>query len=264
MEKGWDGFEFGDHYDKMGIRSSATAELIFNDVKVPKENLLGREGQGFKIAMSTLDGGRIGIAAQALGIAQGAYEQALKYAKERIQFGEPIGAQQGISFKLAEMATKIRCARFLVYSAAELKENHQPIQLNQPWQRCTLQRRRWMFPNNALQIFGGTGYLKGMDVERMYRDARITTIYEGTSEIQRVVIAAGILGKLSRASREGAKPGQKQLKKSAPVTGLRKQMIFTEGDMKEKVGNLVEALKKDGHDFSVGIDINTPILTLRE
>ncbi|HIU24969.1 MAG TPA: acyl-CoA dehydrogenase family protein [Candidatus Copromorpha excrementigallinarum] len=259
VEKGWDGFEFGDHYDKMGIRSSATAELIFNDVKVPKENLLGREGQGFKIAMSTLDGGRIGIAAQALGIAQGAYEQALKYAKERIQFGEPIGAQQGISFKLAEMATKIRCARFLVYSAAELKENHQPYSVESAMAKMYASETAVDVTNNALQIFGGTGYLKGMDVERMYRDARITTIYEGTSEIQRVVIAAGILGKLSRASREGAKPGQK-LKKSAPVTGLRKQMIFTEGDMKEKVGNLVEALKKDGHDFSVGIDINTPIL----
>ena len=107
MEKGWKGFDFGDHYDKMGIRSSSTAELIFNDVKVPKENLLGKEGEGFKIAMATLDGGRIGIASQALGIAQGAYEQALKYAKERIQFGKPIAAQQGVSFKLAEMATKL-------------------------------------------------------------------------------------------------------------------------------------------------------------
>ena len=126
VEKGWDGFEFGDHYDKMGIRSSTTAELIFNDVKVPKENLLGKEGDGFKIAMATLDGGRIGIAAQALGIAQGAFEQALDYAKERIQFGKPIAAQQGISFKLADMATKLRCARFLVYSAAELKEHHDP------------------------------------------------------------------------------------------------------------------------------------------
>ena len=125
VEKGWKGFDFGDHYDKMGIRSSSTAELIFNDVKVPKENLLGKEGEGFKIAMATLDGGRIGIASQALGIAQGAYEQALKYAKERIQFGKPIAAQQGVSFKLAEMATKLRCARFLVYSAAELKENHE-------------------------------------------------------------------------------------------------------------------------------------------
>ncbi|MCH5332628.1 MAG: acyl-CoA dehydrogenase family protein, partial [Agathobacter sp.] len=126
VEKGWEGFEFGDHYDKMGIRSSSTAELIFNNVKVPKENLLGKEGQGFKIAMATLDGGRIGIAAQALGIAQGAYENAVSYAKERVQFGKPIGFQQTIGFKLADMATKLRCARFLVYSAAELKEAHEP------------------------------------------------------------------------------------------------------------------------------------------
>ena len=121
VEKGWEGFTFGDHYDKMGIRSSSTAELIFNDVKVPKENLLGKEGQGFKIAMSTLDGGRIGIAAQALGIAQGAYEAAVDYAKERVQFGKPIGFNQSVGFKLADMATKLRCARMLVYSAAELK-----------------------------------------------------------------------------------------------------------------------------------------------
>ena len=122
VEKGWKGFTFGDHYDKMGIRSSATAELIFNNVRVPKENMLGKEGEGFKIAMATLDGGRIGIAAQALGIAQGAFEHALAYAKERVQFGKPIGAQQIISFKLADMATKLRCARYLIYSAAELKE----------------------------------------------------------------------------------------------------------------------------------------------
>ena len=115
IEKGWEGFTFGDHYDKMGIRSSATRQLLFNNVKVPKENLLGKEGEGFKIAMSTLDGGRIGIASQALGIAQGAFEAALAYAKEREQFGQPIGAQQIIAFKLADMATTLRAARFLVY-----------------------------------------------------------------------------------------------------------------------------------------------------
>ena len=126
VEKGMEGFTYGDHYDKLGIRSSSTAELIFNNVRVPKENLLGKEGQGFKIAMATLDGGRIGIASQALGIAQGAYEHALEYAKERVQFGKPIAQQQVISFKLADMATKLRCARFLIYSAAELKEHHEP------------------------------------------------------------------------------------------------------------------------------------------
>jgi butyryl-CoA dehydrogenase len=125
VEKGWEGFTFSDHYDKMGIRSSATAELNFNNVIVPKENLLGKEGQGFKIAMATLDGGRIGIAAQALGIAQGAFESAVEYSKERIQFGKPLFHNQVISFKLADMATKLRAARLLVYSAAELKENHE-------------------------------------------------------------------------------------------------------------------------------------------
>ena len=126
VEKGMEGFTFGDHYDKLGIRSSATCELNFNNVKVPKANLLGKEGQGFKIAMGTLDGGRIGIAAQALGIAQGAFEEAVEYSKEREQFGKPIAAQQAIAFKIADMATKLRCARMLVYSAAELKEAHAP------------------------------------------------------------------------------------------------------------------------------------------
>ncbi len=184
VEKGWEGFTFGDHYDKMGIRSSATAELVFNNVKVPKENLLGEEGQGFKIAMGTLDGGRIGIAAQALGIAQGAYENALEYSKERIQFGKPICQQQVISFKLADMATKLRAARFLVYSAAELKENHEPYSMEAAMAKQYASDICLEVVNDALQIFGGTGYLKGMDVERAYRDAKICTIYEGTNEIE--------------------------------------------------------------------------------
>lgn len=165
VEKGWEGFTFGDHYDKMGIRSSSTAELIFNDVKVPKENLLGKEGEGFKIAMSTLDGGRIGIAAQALGIAQGAYENALEYSKEREQFGRPICQQQAIAFKLADMATKLRTARLLVYSAADLKENHEPYGLESAMAKQYTSDICLEVVNDALQIFGGTGYLKGMDVE---------------------------------------------------------------------------------------------------
>lgn len=159
VEKGWKGFEFGDHYDKMGIRSSTTAELIFNDVKVPKENLLGREGDGFKIAMATLDGGRIGIAAQALGIAQGAYESAVEYAKERVQFGKPIGFQQAISFKLADMATKLRCARLLVYSAADLKERHEPYGMESAMAKQYASDIALEVTNDALQIYGGTGYL---------------------------------------------------------------------------------------------------------
>ena len=173
VEKGWKGFEFGDHYDKMGIRSSSTAELIFNDVKVPKENLLGKEGEGFKIAMSTLDGGRIGIAAQALGIAQGAFEHALSYSKERVQFGKPIAAQQSIAFKLADMATKLRCARFLIYSAAELKEQHAPYGMESAMAKMYASDIALEVTNDALQIHGGSGFLKGMEVERAYRDAKI-------------------------------------------------------------------------------------------
>ena len=251
VEKGMEGFTFGDHYDKMGIRSSSTAELIFNDVKVPKENLLGKEGQGFKIAMSTLDGGRIGIAAQALGIAQGAYEHALEYAKERIQFGKPIAQQQVISFKLADMATKLRCARMLVYSAAELKENHEPYGMESAMAKQYASDVALEICNDALQIFGGSGYLKGMEVERAYRDAKITTIYEGTNEIQRVVIASHIIGK--------PKKENSVRKKKGAITGERKKQIFKDGDAQERVNALVEALKKDGYDFTVGIPIDTPI-----
>ena len=254
VEKGWEGFSFGDHYDKMGIRSSATAELIFNDVKVPKENLLGKEGQGFKIAMSTLDGGRIGIAAQALGIAQGAYENALEYSKERVQFGKPICQQQAIAFKLADMATKLRTARLLVYSAAELKENHEPYAVEAAMAKQYTSDICLEVVNDALQIFGGNGYLKGMEVERAYRDAKICTIYEGTNEIQRVVIAAGIIGKMPKNKPEGPRKTAKM-----PETGIRKKMILKDGTIEERVDKLVECLKADGYDFSVGIDIDTPI-----
>ena len=256
VEKGWKGFEFGDHYDKMGIRSSSTAELIFNDVKVPAENLLGKEGDGFKIAMATLDGGRIGIASQALGIAQGAYEAAVDYAKERVQFGKPIGFQQSIGFKLADMATKLRCARMLVYSAAEMKEHHVPYGMESAMAKMYASDIALEVTNDALQIFGGTGFLKGMDVERMYRDAKITTIYEGTNEIQRVVIASHIMGKPPK--REGGSSSQP--KKPAPITGVRKKHIFKEGDAAGKVAELVEHLKKDGYDFTVGIPMDTPII----
>lgn len=259
VEKGMEGFEFGDHYNKMGIRSSSTAELIFNNVKVPKENLLGKEGQGFKIAMSTLDGGRIGIAAQALGIAQGAYEKALAEAKEREQFGEPIGINQGISFKLADMATKLRAARMLIYSAAELKENHEPYGMEAAMAKMYASDKALEVCNDALQIFGGSGFIKGMDVERAYRDAKITTIYEGTNEIQRVVIAAHLLGKIGKKSSGNTGSKSAAVKKPA-VTGIRKLHMFTEGSAKDKVNALVEALKKDGYDFSVGIDKDVPIV----
>ena len=160
VERGWEGFTFGEHYDKMGIRSSATCELIFNNVKVPKENLLGKEGQGFKIAMSTLDGGRIGIAAQALGIAQGAFEAAVEYSKERVQFGRPICQQQAIAFKIADMATKLRCARLLVYSAAAMKEAHVPYGMESAMAKQYASDIALEVTNDALQIFGGNGYLR--------------------------------------------------------------------------------------------------------
>lgn len=253
VEKDFEGFTFGDHYDKLGIRSSSTAELVFNDVKVPKENLLGKEGQGFRIAMETLDGGRIGIAAQALGIAQGAYENALEYSKERIQFGKPICQQQIVSFKLADMATKIRAARLLVYSAAELKEHHESYSMEAAMAKQYTSDICLEVVNDALQIFGGNGYLKGMEVERAYRDAKICTIYEGTNEIQRVVIASHIIGRMPKNT------GGAQKKKASAITGARKKMIFKDGTSEEKVEKLVEALKADGYDFTVGIDIDTPI-----
>ena len=255
VEKGWKGFYFGDHYDKMGIRSSSTAELIFDNVEVPRENLLGKEGDGFKIAMSTLDGGRIGIAAQALGIAQGAYDAAVAYSKERIQFGKPIGFQQAISFKIADMATKLRCARFLVYSAAELKEAHAPYGMESAMAKMYASDIALEVTNDALQIHGGAGFMKGMEVERAYRDAKITTIYEGTNEIQRVVIASHILGKAPKSSGGSSS----QPKKPAPVTGVRKKVILRDGSPAEQVAALVEHLKKDGHDFTVGIPLDTPI-----
>lgn len=193
VEKGWEGFTFGTHYDKMGIRSSATAELIFKNVKVPKENLLGKEGQGFKIAMTTLDGGRIGIASQALGIAQGAFDEALKFAKERVQFGKPIAKQQSIAFKLAEMATKIRAARFMVYSAAALKNDHKPFGMEAAMAKMYASEICLEVVNDAVQIHGGYGFIKEFAVERLYRDAKICTIYEGTNEIQRLVVSGHLL-----------------------------------------------------------------------
>ena len=252
VEKGWEGFTFEPHYDKMGIRSSATCQLNFNNVKIPKENLLGKEGQGFKIAMSTLDGGRIGIAAQALGIAQGAFEAAVEYSKERVQFGRPICQQQVIAFKIADMATKLRCARLLVYSAADLKQEHAPYGMESAMAKQYASDIALEVTNDALQIFGGTGYLKGMEVERFYRDAKITTIYEGTNEIQRVVIASHILGKAGKAD---PAPAQKR----GPETGERKKQILKDGTAQERVDALVAALKKDGHDFTVGIPMDTPI-----
>lgn len=255
VEKGWEGFTIGDHYDKLGIRSSATAQLLFDDVKVPKENLLGKEGEGFKIAMATLDGGRIGIASQALGIAQGAFESAKNYTLDRVQFGKPVAFQQGMSFKLADMATQIRAARMLVYSAAELKENHESYGMEAAMAKQYASDTAVKVTEEAIQCFGGNGYLKGMDVERMYRDAKITQIYEGTNEIMRVVISSHLLGKPPKKEKGAAMP----VKAAKNITGPRKKIVYKKGSAQEKVDALVENLKADGYDFTVGIPIDTPI-----
>ena len=193
MEKGMPGFTFGKKEKKMGIRSSATYELVFDNVRVPAENLLGEEGQGFKIAMVTLDYGRIGIASQALGIAQGAFEQALNYAKERVQFGKPLSAFQINQFKLADMATQIDAARLLVYQSAYLASQHRPVSKASAMAKLYAAETAMWVTTQAVQIHGGYGYTREYPVERMMRDAKITEIYEGTSEVQRIIIANHII-----------------------------------------------------------------------
>ena len=189
IEKGLPGFSVGKKEDKMGIRSSDTHSLLFTDVKVPKENRLGDDGFGFKFAMSTLNGGRIGIAAQALGIAAGAYELSLKYSQERKAFGRQIFDHQAIQFKLAEMATKIEAARLLVYKAARLKDEGKDYVQAAAMAKLFASDVAMWATTEAVQIHGGYGYVKEYHVERMMRDAKITQIYEGTSEIQKLVIA---------------------------------------------------------------------------
>ncbi|MGG3852980.1 acyl-CoA dehydrogenase [Caldifermentibacillus hisashii] len=189
VESNFSGFKVGKKEKKMGIRSSPTTEIIFEDCIVPQENVLGEEGQGFKIAMMTLDGGRNGIAAQAVGIAQGALDAAVSYAKERVQFGEPIIANQGISFKLADMATNIEAARLLTYQAAWLESAGLPYGKASAMAKLFAGDTAMKVTTEAVQVFGGYGYTKEYPVERFMRDAKITQIYEGTQEIQRLVIS---------------------------------------------------------------------------
>lgn len=189
VEKGTPGFAVGRKEDKMGIRASDTHSLLFTDVRVPKENRIGPDGFGFKFAMSTLNGGRIGIAAQALGIAAGAYELALKYSQERRAFGKQIFDHQAIQFKLAEMATKIEAARLLVYKAARLKDEHKDYVQAAAMAKLFASDVAMWATTEAVQVHGGYGYVKEFHVERLMRDAKITQIYEGTSEIQKLVIA---------------------------------------------------------------------------
>ncbi|TLU89183.1 acyl-CoA dehydrogenase [Dyadobacter sediminis] len=193
VEKGLEGFVVGKKEDKMGIRASDTHTLMFSDVKVPKQNRIGEDGFGFKFAMNTLNGGRIGIAAQALGIAAGSFDLSLKYARERKTFGKPISEHQAIQFKLSEMATKIEAARLLVYKAARLKDEGKDYVMAAAMAKLHASDIAMWVTTEAVQIHGGYGYVKEYHVERLMRDAKITQIYEGTSEIQKLVIARELL-----------------------------------------------------------------------
>lgn len=193
VDKDAPGFTIGKLEDKMGIRGSSTTELIFRDCVIPKENLLGKEGKGFGIAMSTLDGGRIGIAAQALGIAEGALEETIKYIKEREQFGRPLSKFQGLQWMVADMGTAIEAARLLVYKAAYNKANGLPYNKEAAMAKLFAANTAMDVTTKCVQLHGGYGFTKDYPVERMMRDAKITEIYEGTSQVQQMVIAANLL-----------------------------------------------------------------------
>lgn len=193
VEKGFEGFSIGKHEKKMGIRGSATAELCFKDCIVPVENLLGQEGQGFKIAMHTLDGGRIGIAAQALGIAEGALNETVAYVKQREQFGQTLSNFQNTQFVLADLANKVEAARLLVYRAAWAKSSGQPYSVESAHAKLYAAETAMEVTTKCVQLLGGYGYTREYPLERMMRDAKITQIYEGTSEVQRMVISRSLL-----------------------------------------------------------------------
>jgi butyryl-CoA dehydrogenase len=193
VEKGTEGFSIGKQEHKLGIKGSATCELVFENCRIPKENLLGKEGKGFGIAMKTLDGGRIGIAAQALGIAQGAIDETVSYVKERRQFGKPISYFQNTQFQVADMSTKTEAARMLVYKAAKTKDLGVTFSKEAAMAKLYASETAMEVTTKAVQLHGGYGYTREYPVERMMRDAKITEIYEGTSEVQRMVIAANVL-----------------------------------------------------------------------
>ena len=200
VEKGTDGFTFGKKEDKMGIRASATRELIFQDVRVPKENMIGRRGTGFFTAMKTFDQSRPGVAAQALGIAAGALDLAVNYSRERVQFGQPISANQGLRFMLADMAMKVESARALVYSVARWIDSQpdEKVTTYAAMAKCWASDIAMEVTTNAVQVFGGYGYMKEYPVEKMMRDAKITQIYEGTNQIQRDEIGRGLIAEAAR------------------------------------------------------------------
>ncbi len=192
VEKGTPGFVVGNVEDKMGIRSAQVSDMHLNDVRVPAENMIAKPGEGFKLAMKTLDGGRIGVAAQGLGIAKGAFEVARKYMMERQQFGKPICKQQYLAFKMAELQTKIEAAELLLFKAAVAKEEGKPYSVPAAMAKLTCTNVAMEVATEAVQMLGGNGYMKGYHVERMLRDAKITQIYEGTNEIQKLVISGPI------------------------------------------------------------------------
>ena len=189
VESSFPGFSVGKHEEKMGLHGSPTAEIVFTDMIVPKENLLGKEGKGFNIAMQTLDGGRIGIAAQALGLGEGAIDEAVKYTQERVQFKKRLSQFQNTQFQLADMHTRMQAAQYLVYAAACKKENHEPYSVDAAMAKLFAAEAASDVTRRAVQLFGGYGYTREYPVERMMRDAKITEIYEGTSEVQRMVIS---------------------------------------------------------------------------
>ena len=193
VDKGTEGFEIGTIEKKMGLKASPTTELIFSDCFIPEENLLGQEGKGFRVAMSTLDGGRVSCGAMAVGIAQAAFDIAIKYSKEREQFGKPISAFQAIQFYLADMAVMIENARLIVYKAAWLKDQGKPYTLEAAQAKLYASEISTKVTHKAVQVLGGYGYIRDYQVERMYRDARVTELFEGTSEVQRLVIARKLL-----------------------------------------------------------------------
>ena len=195
VEKGFKGFSFGTKEKKMGIRASATYELVFDDCEVPAENLLGKEGEGFKIAMMLLDGGRIGVAAQALGIAQGAIDECIPYLKERKQFGKPLSAFQNTQFELADMQTKVDAARLLIYRSAMAKQNHEPYSHLAAMGKMMAAEVASDVTRRVVQLVGGCGYTREYPFERMMRDAKITEIYEGTTEVQKMVVSGWMLKK---------------------------------------------------------------------
>ena len=192
VEKDFPGFSVGKHEKKMGIRGSSTCDLIFEDCVIPKDRMLGKKGEGFKIAMKTLDGGRIGIASQALGLGEGAVEEAIKYTKERVQFGKRISQFQNTQFQLADMHTRMQAAQYVVYAAAMKKQNHEPYSMDAAMAKLFAAEAASDVTRRAVQLFGGYGYTREYPVERMMRDAKITEIYEGTSEVQRMVIASNL------------------------------------------------------------------------